>query len=200
MPKLKLACYFSVFAATALLLSGCGFQLRGNYILPFKRLALISPDLELSAKIRRIIENSSQTQIVNSVDSADAILSISEACSTKIVPHNADGQLNDHELNYTMSYQLIGMDGTVLLPFSMLHLNRSTRYSDQNVLSKLQEYDVLYRDMSNEAVSQLLWCISVMPAPNLNYDRVRSGITHTFYGKPDTSHATSRKRPEIASR
>lgn len=143
-------------AATVLLLSACGFQLRGNYSFPFKRLALIGGDAEIGARIQRMVEGGSQTRVVKSPDGADAILSISEDRSTSVLTLNAAGQVNEYELDYTMSYRLVGADGAVLLPPSVIRINRTMTYSDQYALAKSQESNLLYRDMRNDAVDQLL--------------------------------------------
>ncbi|SIT69040.1 LPS-assembly lipoprotein [Burkholderia sp. b14] len=145
-----------VLAAAALLLAGCGFQLRGNYGFPFKRLALVGPGPELGARIQRLVEGGSQTRIVKSTDGADVILSISEGRGTGALTLNAAGQVNEYELDYTMSYQLVGADGTVLLPPSVIRINRAMTYSDQYALAKSQEFELLYRDMRNDALDQLL--------------------------------------------
>ncbi|WP_246583194.1 LPS assembly lipoprotein LptE [Candidatus Vallotia tarda] len=169
-----------MFTTVVLLLSGCGFQLRGNYSFPFKRLALIGLGIELSTKIQRMVESGSQTRIVRGVDSADAILSISEERSAIAVSRNVDGHVDQYKLNYTMSYQLLNSDGAVLLPPSTLHLNRLMSYSDQYILAKSQECDLLYRDMSSDALRQLLWRIGTVYKTNLSNDGVRVRTTHAL--------------------
>jgi LPS-assembly lipoprotein len=146
----------AALAATALLLSACAFQLRGDYGFSFKRLALVGAGPEASARIQRMVEGGSQTRIVTHSDSADAILSISEGRGTGVLTLNAAGQVNEYELDYTMTYQLVGADGAVLLPPSVIRVNRAMTYSDQYALAKSQEAELLYRDMRNDAIDQLL--------------------------------------------
>jgi LPS-assembly lipoprotein len=50
---------------------------------------------------------------------------------------------------------LLGADGTLLIPPSVIALNRSMTYSDQYTLAKAQESTLLYNDMRNDAVDQL---------------------------------------------
>ncbi|WP_226806819.1 LPS assembly lipoprotein LptE [Candidatus Vallotia cooleyia] len=155
--------FYIELTAAVLLLSGCGFQLRSDYEIPLKRLALVVQSSELNAQIQRMIKGGSQTKIVTIADSPDAIFSISESRSTKVLILNAIKRINEYELNYTISYKLVSVDGTVLLPPNAIQINRSVIYSDQyTALAKSQEFDMLYRNMRNLALDQLLRRISAV--------------------------------------
>jgi LPS-assembly lipoprotein len=143
-------------AASVVLLSACGFQLRGSQDYPFKRLAIAGTTPEMTARIQRMVEGGSDTKIVTSGKDADATLSISEGRGNGVLSINSAGQVREYELDYSMTYQLVGADGTVLLPPSAIRLNRAMTYSDQFALAKVQESDLLYRDMQQDAVEQLL--------------------------------------------
>src|SRR6478609_7986933 len=78
--------------------------------------------------------------------------------------------VQDYELIYSLYYSLTGADGTVLIPPSVIALNRAMTYSTQYALAKQQEADLLYRDMQNDAVDQLTRRLAVVrslhPAPS----------------------------------
>lgn len=143
-------------AASTMLLCACGFQLRGDANYPFKRLAITGASPEMTARIQRMVEGGSDTKVVKSTRDADATLSISEGRGSGVLSINSAGQVREYELDYSVSYQLVGADGTVLLPPSSIRVNRAMTYSDQFALAKMQESDLLYRDMQHDVVDQLL--------------------------------------------
>ena len=67
-----------LLVASALLLSACGFQLRGSYPLPFATLHLAGiPEVaELHAQIKRTVEAGSGTRIVGTPKEAEATLTL----------------------------------------------------------------------------------------------------------------------------
>jgi LPS-assembly lipoprotein len=68
-----------------------------------------------------------------------------------------------------MNYTLIGKDGTVLIPPSVIALNRAMTYSDKYSQAKTAESDILFADMENDAIDQLTRRLSSVrsmhPAP-----------------------------------
>ena len=82
---------------------------------------------------------------------------------------NSLGVVEEYQLNYTLNYTLVGKDGTVLIPSSVIALNRAMTYSDQYSQSKSCGSDLLYADMRNDAVDQLTRRLGVVhslhPAP-----------------------------------
>jgi LPS-assembly lipoprotein len=151
------------------MLSACGFQLRGQQDYPFKRLAVSGALPFVAARLTRLVQGGSDTVVVTSVANADAILQVSESRGTGVLSLNSLGVVEEYQLNYTLSYSLVGTDGTVLIPPSAIALNRAMTYSDQFALAKSAEGDILYADMQNDAVDQLVRRLSVVkslhPAP-----------------------------------
>jgi len=65
-------------------------------------------------------------------------------------------------MNLSMTYTLVGKDGTVLIPPSVIALNRAMTYSDQFSQAKAAEADILYADMENDAIDQLTRRLSLV--------------------------------------
>lgn len=145
-----------------MMLSACGFQLRGQQDYAFKRLAIIGAAPPVAARIERMVQGGSDTVIVNSSADADAILSVSEARGAGVLTMNSQGVVEEYQFTYSLSYQLIGKDGTVLIPASAIVLNRAMTYSDTYATAKLSESDLLYADMQNDAVDQLTRRLSLV--------------------------------------
>ncbi|PMS34545.1 LPS-assembly lipoprotein LptE [Trinickia symbiotica] len=146
---------FLALACGAMMLSACGFQLRGQQDYAFKRLAIVGAPAPVAARLARMVQGGSDTVIVKSTADADAILSVSEGRGQSILTLSSLGIAEEYQLNYSLSYTLTGVDGTVLIPPSVIALNRAMTYSTQYTLAKSQESELLYADMQNDAVDQL---------------------------------------------
>lgn len=159
-----------LLGAGALLLSACGFQLRGQQDYAFKRLAVVGGTPEVTARIERVVQGGSDTVIVKASEKPDAILTLGGSQGQKTLSLNAQGIVQEYELDYFMTYSMTGADGTLLIPPSVIQLNRALTYSDQYTLAKGIEAQTLYRDMQFDAVDQLTRRLAVVrslhPAPS----------------------------------
>lgn len=153
---------FSAVTA-ACLLSACGFQLQGRDDFPFKNLYIEnSGSREMLAVLSRKIEAGSDTKIAKEVGNADAILVLSEGRGQGTLSLSAEGLVQEYELDLTLNYQLVAKNGAVLIPPSSIALNRSMTYDNQFALAKESEATILYRDMEQDAVDQLLRRLAVV--------------------------------------
>jgi len=153
---------FLMLACGVMMLSACGFQLRGQQDYAFKRLAIAGAPPPFVARLTRQIEGGSDTVIVNVPTYADAVLHISEARGTSTLTLNSFGVVAEYQLNYSLNYTLTGADGTLLIPPSAISLNRAMTYSDQFSLAKSAESELLFADMQNDAVDQLTRRLAVV--------------------------------------
>ncbi|WP_062089635.1 LPS-assembly lipoprotein LptE [Caballeronia udeis] len=157
-------------ACSAVLLSACGFQLRGQQDYAFKRLAIVGGTPEMLGRLQRVVEGGSDTVVVKQAEKPDAILTLGGSNGMKTLSLNAQGVVQEYELDYNLTYSMVGADGTLLIPPSVISLNRALTYSDQFTLAKGIEAQTLYRDMQFDAVDQLTRRLAVVrslhPAPS----------------------------------
>ena len=168
-----------MLACATLTLSACGFQLRGQEDFPFKRLAIVGAPPPVAARITRLVEGGSDTVVVDSPANADAILRVGEARGLSTLTLNSLGVVQEYQVNYTLSYTLLGADGRVLMQPSQIALNRAMTYSDQYSQAKVAEAELLTADMQRDAVDQLLRRLAVVrtltPAPGEEVPGVAPG-------------------------
>ena len=139
-------------------LSACGFQLRGSYNLPYTTLFLATPDSSvIGAGLKRNIRSSGATQLMdNSKDAQASFVPSGELRETVILSLSSTGRVREKRLRYRYAYRLVDNQGRDLLPSGTVELFRDITYSDADVLAKTQEEDVLWRDMENDLVQQLM--------------------------------------------
>ena len=140
----------------ALLLTACGFQLRGAQPLPFSSL-YIAENWELGAALRRNIRALGSTQLAQTPQEAQAIFTtIGEAREKIILSLSATGRVREFQLRYRFAYRVHDLKGREFVPPTEIILVRDISFSDERVLAKEQEEVLLYRDMQNDMVQQVL--------------------------------------------
>lgn len=142
----------------ALLLSACGFHLRGAYTLPFDTLIINQPAItELHAVLKRNIEASTQTRVVTDIkDAQAALLVLGDGQTKNILSLNSAGRVREYQLVRTFVFKVIDAKGGEYLPQSTITLSREMTFDDAAVLSKEAEESLLWRDIQNDLVQQLL--------------------------------------------
>lgn len=153
---------FPLVAGGALIVSACGFQLRGEQNYAFKRLAVVGAPDAFTGRLTRYVEGGSDSVVVDSAANADAVLHVAESRGFSTLTLNSLGVVEEYQANYSLSYTLTGADGTTLIQPSVISLNRAMTYSDQYSTAKVQEADLLFADMQNDAVDQLTRRLAVL--------------------------------------
>ena len=142
----------------ALLLAGCGFQLRGSFSLPFDTLHIAQPESsELRAAIKRNIVASTQTRVVATAAVAQATLIVlADQSQKKIMSLNSAGRVREYQLERTFVFTVANARGQEFVPQSTIRITREMTFDDAAVLSKQAEETLLWRDIQNDMVQQLM--------------------------------------------
>lgn len=148
-----------IFVLTAaVLLSACGFQLRGTAALPFTTLYVqAAPTSQFATQLRRAVRAGSGTRIADRPEQAEVILQIMHELQEKqILSLSGGGRASEYQLRYRVSFRLTDSKNREHIPASEIVLRRDYSYSDDQALAKEFDEAQLYRDMRNDAVSQLV--------------------------------------------
>src|SRR5258705_8905719 len=95
-----------ILLTAALLLSSCGFQLRGQASLPFDSLYVSGP-VQFANQIARAVRAGSQTRITSNPQDAQAMLEIlGELRERAILSLSSSGRAREITLSYRVSYRL----------------------------------------------------------------------------------------------
>ena len=153
----------STIAIMVLVLSACGFQLRGSYSLPYESIYIGVPDVSvIGAGLKRQIR-ASGTRLADSAQDAQAtFLQTAEAKEPIILSLSGAGRVREKRLRYRYGYRVVDDKGRDLVAPGVIELNRDLSYADSDVLAKTQEEDLLWRDMENDLVQQLLRRLSTV--------------------------------------
>ena len=147
-----------ILLVAALLLSGCGFHLRGEANLPFDTMYVqAAPTSPFGIKLKRVIGASSKTKITDNPKDAQVTLQIlSELPQKVILSLSSAGLVSEFRLIYRVSYRLTDSKGLELIPTTGITLQRDFAFNDSAVLSKESEEALYFRDMQSDAAEQLV--------------------------------------------
>lgn len=151
-------------AAAAVLsfaLAGCGFHLRGSdgqVSLPFKSVALEYPDTSVvGVDLRRNLRALGGADVLDERKGAQAVLEITGETKQKtVLSLNYQGRVREFALAYTLQFRVVDKDGRELLAPTEIALKRTIGFNESQALAKEAEESLLYRDMQNDLVQQVL--------------------------------------------
>lgn len=167
----------------AMLLAGCGFQLRKAPDFTFESLLLNAPaDSPLATELARALTASGKVQVLRTAAPASPTCGaatpppavppvrggrvvfdlLQEQREKIVVGLNASGQVREFQLRLRVRFRARGASGQELVPETELTQHRDMSFNEQAVLAKEAEASLLYRDMQDDIVQQLMRRLSAL--------------------------------------
>ena len=143
---------------TVLLLTACGFHLRGEAEMPFDTLYLDAANLgtPFIAELRRNLEIN-KVKMVNSAEQADVVLNIaSELPEKQILTLGGSGRVNEFRLSFRVSLRAYDARQREWIPAEEIVLHRDYSYDDTKVLAKEGEENLLFQSMRLDMIQQIV--------------------------------------------
>ena len=143
-------------------LTACGFRLRGVPQFGFRSLYVqAGANSQLARALRRTLQSSGGDLTLLTepaqLPQAEAVLEIiSERQEHVVVGLNASGQVRELELRLRVHFRLHGQQGQEWIANTELLQQRDISYNETSALSKEGEEVLLFRDMQNDIVQQLM--------------------------------------------
>ena len=157
--------------AGCLLLSACGFHLRGqasaNLPASLTTLRLSAPAYApLTVEMRNAMKGQAGIRVVEGLDAPSATLTLTgEQIQSQVQAIDISGKVSDYLLNYSLTFSLTAADGKVLLPSQVIKLQREYTFDKLNVLAKEREDEFLRQEMRRDAVQQILRRLASLTPP-----------------------------------
>jgi LPS-assembly lipoprotein len=144
-------------AGAALLVSGCGFQLRQPPRLSFASIALMgfAPRSPMADELGRQLRQ--QVRVLDTPDKADVVLQVLEDVRERsVVASTSAAQVRELQLRLKFHFRAQTPGGRELIPRVELLLLRDLNYSETAALGKELEEAELFRDLMADVVGQVL--------------------------------------------
>ncbi len=148
----------SIIFTLALLLSACGYHLRGALNLPagLKDVYLEGASSELNQQFSKTMKISS-IAVAASPEKAGMIVRIfNEDSQRRVLSLNAGGAANDFELDYAFDYEITDSKNTVIIPRQPLSIKREYFNNQQAIIAKDNEEMVIRNEMYQQAVRSVI--------------------------------------------
>lgn len=142
----------------ALLLAGCGFQLRGAATLPpeMSRTHMVIDD-EHSTLARRvtILLERNGVQLVQA-DEATAVLEVPQNdVVTEVLTIGDNARVREYRVTQTVRFRLTDAAGREIIPWQTLRQAREISFDEQQILASSREQEYL-REALGQTLAQLL--------------------------------------------
>ena len=161
--------FLSVLILTAVL-AGCGFHLRGSGSsqMPYKTMYIALPETaDVRIWMQRYINAGGSTRIVDSAAEAEAVFQqLQDSRGQTILSVNAQGRARELRLTLTYRFRIVDAKGRELVGPNEVSLSRDITYDDSNVLAKDLEQSLLWRDMNNDLVNQIVRRLTIIKPKN----------------------------------
>jgi len=146
-------------------LAGCGFQLRQAAKLPFDTV-YVPGSGGIALDLKRNIRAGTDARVVDNAKQAQAVMQFTREERQKVILSlTATGRVREFQLRYIVGFRVIDSKGHDYVPQSTIRLTRDVTFNDAEVLAKESEEQLLYRDMQNDMVQQIMLRLAAAKRP-----------------------------------
>ena len=146
---------------SAVVLASCGFALRSSQKFPFKSMytgpITASP---LLIELSRQVAGTGGVEVIidqRQVERADVIFELLQEQRERVVAgRTSSGSVREFLLRTNLRFRLRTREGKELIPETLLVATTDISYNETLALSKDQEEQMLYRNMGNDLVGQIV--------------------------------------------
>ncbi|MDB5881333.1 MAG: lipopolysaccharide-assembly family protein [Ramlibacter sp.] len=160
--------HFLGLAGAALLLTGCGFELRQAPHFAFSSIYVNGTAASsLVTELKRMIAAGGSVSVVDAAGQAgtQVVLDVTGDQREKVVVGlNASGQVREFQLRTRVKFKLRTPEGKELIPETELLQQRDISFNESAALAKEAEESLLYRDMQTDIVQQLMRRLAAIKA------------------------------------
>jgi len=141
----------------ALLLTACGYHLRGAIDLPagLKNVYLDGGSAQLREQFRQTLQSSS-AKLVSSPEGAVVVKILDEDSQRRALSLSGKGKTNEFELDLQLSFELFGAGSVPLLERQPIEVRRSYYNDQQDIIAKDSEEAVIRTEMYQQAVLAII--------------------------------------------
>ncbi len=149
-----------VSICSAMLLSSCGFALRGEAALPAAlqraTLEVADPFSPLARDLEAALERAGFEKVaLGTAGVARIVIPVNEA-SVDVLTVGESARVQEFVVRYRIELQVSGADGSVLLARTPLLLEREFSFDETQALGAQSEQDLIRRELQREMVQQVL--------------------------------------------
>ena len=138
-----------------LIISSCGFHMRGMTEISFKTISLEGKELSFTKNLKQILK-SNKVAIVSPTENPELRIELmSEESEKRILSLSGQGLVREFEIFYRVRYRIKTSDSEIWSQENIIETRKDFTYSDSNLIGKEEEERQLNEAMRNEAITNL---------------------------------------------
>ncbi len=142
----------------AVIISGCGFHLRGDIILPalYERVHVVDKGYsDVGKSLSRALENVG-SKIVSSPEAATAVVTVLSRGTQRRALNVGGNRVREYELQLNITFVVQDREGVQLAGQQTVSVVRNFKNDRNNVLAKDNEEQIIRKEMMQPAIIQVL--------------------------------------------
>ena len=149
---------FTFLFITVLLLSACGYHLRGSIDLPegLKRIYLSGASSQLTAGMKKTLKFSGGKLVENAQQAGVVVQIVKETMETRVLSLSATGRANEYEIIYTLKFNLLDAKQQLISELRTLEISRDYFNNQEQVLAKNNEAQIIRDEIYRNAVQSVI--------------------------------------------
>lgn len=138
-----------------LIITSCGFHMRGMTEISFKTISLEGKELSFTKNLKKVL-NTNKVVIVPLTENPELRIELlSEESEKRILSLSGQGLVREYEIFYRVRYRIKTTNSETWSQENILETRRDFTYSDSNLIGKEEEERQLNESMRNEAITNL---------------------------------------------
>ena len=138
-----------------LMITSCGFHLRGMTEISFKTISLEGKELSFTKNLKKTLASNNVTIILPTENPELRIELLSEESEKRILSLSGQGLVREFEIFYRVRYRIKTIDSETWSQENIVETRRDFTFSDSNLIGKEEEERQLNESMRNEAITNL---------------------------------------------
>ncbi|MEY4649253.1 MAG: Rare lipoprotein [Pseudomonadota bacterium] len=140
---------------TLLMITSCGFHLRGMTEISFKTVSLEGKELSFTKNLKKTLTSNKVAIVLPTENPELRVELLSEESEKRILSLSGQGLVREFEIFYRVRYRVKTVDSETWSQENILETRRDFTYSDSNLIGKEEEERQLNESMRNEAITNL---------------------------------------------
>ncbi len=138
-----------------LMITSCGFHLRGMTEISFKTISLEGKELSFTKNVKKTLASNKVAIILPTENPELRIELLSEESEKRILSLSGQGLVREFEIFYRVRYRIKTIDSETWSQENIIETRRDFTFSDSNLIGKEEEERQLNESMRNEAITNL---------------------------------------------
>lgn len=138
-----------------LMITSCGFHLRGMTEISFKTISLEGKELSFTKNLKKTLASNKVAIILPTENPELRIELLSEESEKRILSLSGQGLVREFEIFYRVRYRIKTIDSETWSQENIIETRRDFTFSDSNLIGKEEEERQLNESMRDEAITNL---------------------------------------------